>query len=120
MLNTYSELKKTLQNVFHSSSDKLFNRLKLAKPWETDADTKDELKISLFTAMVISGLVKGFFDFGFFPTEDGIVFGNELYINILFLDSCTVLHIVVTESRFSAVTVLDIHDPTYEQTVDGI
>lgn len=44
VLYTYSELQKKHEKFSHSHSDKLFNLLELALPWETNQSTRDILE----------------------------------------------------------------------------
>jgi hypothetical protein len=45
--------------------------------------------------------------------EDDLVFGDEVSIDLMFLDGNAVLHVVDTATRFSAAAFLDAHDETY-------
>lgn len=54
------------------------------------------------------------------PTEENLVFEDELSIDIMFLEGDAVLDIVDTATRLSAATFLDGNVATYGQTVEGI
>lgn len=54
------------------------------------------------------------------PNEDDLVFGEELSIELMFLDGITLLHIVDTATYFSAQTFLDSSGETYGKSVEGI
>ena len=47
-------------------------------------------------------------------------FGDELSMDLMFLNGKAVLHIIDTATRFSAATFLDAHGSSYGQSVDGI
>jgi hypothetical protein len=52
--------------------------------------------------------------------EDDLVFGDEVSIDLMFLDGTAVLHVVDTATRFSAAAFLDAHNETYGLSVHGI
>jgi len=53
-------------------------------------------------------------------TEEELVFGDEISIDLMYIDNCAILHVVDTATRFSAATFLDKHGENYGQSVDGI
>jgi hypothetical protein len=53
------------------------------------------------------------------PEED-LVFGDDVSIDLMFLDGSAVLHVVDTETRFSAPGFLDDNGAAYEQSVNGV
>jgi hypothetical protein len=55
------------------------------------------------------------------PEEaDKLVFGDELSIDLMWIEGDAVLHVVDTATRFSATTYLDTNGADYGQGVDGI
>ena len=121
VLFTKKELVKLHKNFSHPASDKLFNLLKLARPWETDDNTKallEEIAKNCDTCQRFTSPPVRFK--ASLPTEEDLVFGDELSIDLMFLDGKAVLHIVDTATRFSAATFLDSHGEKYGQSVEGI
>jgi hypothetical protein len=51
---------------------------------------------------------------------EDIVFGDELSINLMFIDGQEVLRAVDTATRFSAATFLDSHNGSFGQCVEGV
>ncbi len=95
--------------------------MKLAKPTEINSETREllqEIADHCDTCQRYSSPPLRFK--ASIPDESELVFGDELSIDLMFLDSKAVLHIVDTATRFSAATFLDSHGETYGQSVDGI
>ncbi len=121
ILFTKQELLKLHRAFSHPTADKLLNLLKLARPWETDAETKKILEdiakncdtCQRFSAPPVRFKVT-------LPTEESLVFGDELSLDLMWIDGKAVLHIVDTATRFSAATFLDSNGSTYGQSVEGV
>ncbi len=111
ILFTQQELLKIHRNMSHPATDKLMNLLKLARPWETNSETKEILEdiakhcdtCQRFTAPPVRFKVT-------LPTEEELVFGDELSIDLMWIDNQAVLHIVDTATRFSVATFLENKD----------
>lgn len=119
MLYTRSELVKLHRKFSHPSAKKLFDLLNLGRPLETDSQTRQIIKINncfntyqRFTNQPIRFKAS-------LSTEENIVLGGELSMDLMFLDGKAVVHIVNTATRFSAGTYLDSHDANYRQSVEG-
>lgn len=54
------------------------------------------------------------------PNLDKMKFADELYIDLMFLEGSTIIHIVDTTNHFSAATFLGPSGGSYGQTVDGV
>jgi hypothetical protein len=54
------------------------------------------------------------------PKMEDIVFGDELSIDLMFIDGQAVLHVVDTATRFSSATFLDSHNGSFGHSVEGI
>lgn len=54
------------------------------------------------------------------PSEEELVFGDELSIELMFFDGKVVLHIVEITARLSAATFIDSFWETYGQSVEGV
>lgn len=54
------------------------------------------------------------------PSTDEQIFGEEISMDLTFIDGKAILHIVDTATRFSAAIFLDAHSMDYGQSVDGI
>lgn len=122
ILFTKKELIKPHRNFSHPTADKLLNLLKLAIPWETDEKSKDIFEdiakncdtCQRHSAPPIRFKVS-------LPTEEqNLVFGDELSLDLMWLDSKAVLQIVDTATRFNAATFLDSNGETYGQSVEGV
>lgn len=109
------------QNFSHSSSEKHLNLLKLAKRYEIHSETKkrvDNIFHKCDTCLRFS--VPPFRFNGSFPNEDELVFGNEISVDLMFLDNFSVRHVVVTATRFSAATLLEKRGEIYGQSVEDV
>lgn len=56
----------------------------------------------------------------FVPTEDNFVFGEELSMDLMFLDCKEVLYIVDTATHLSSATFVDENGTNYGQSVQGV
>lgn len=118
---TQEELRKLHRNFSHPSADKLYSLLKMARPWETDEGTRRILEEISSRCEACQRFSQAPVRFKVtLPSEENLVFGDELSIDIMFLEGKAVLHIVDTATRFSAATFLDAHGVTYGQSVNGI
>lgn len=121
IMYTKSELFKLHRNFSHPTSERLLNLLKLARPYENHTETRKIIEdicrncdtCQRFSVPPVRFKVS-------LPNEDELVFGDEISIDLMFLDNCSVLHVVDTATRFSAATFLDKHGETYGQSVEGI
>ena len=118
---TRVELKKLHRAFSHPAPDKLFNLLKLARPDETDEETRRILKEIRTSCNACQRYGPKPLRFKtFLPNEDDLKFGDEISMGMMFLDGKAVLHIVDTATRFSAATFLDANGGEYGQSVEGI
>ena len=118
---TRVELKKLHRAFSHPAPDKLFNLLKLARPDETNEETRrilEEIRTSCNACQRYGPTPLRFKTS--LPNEDDLKFGDEISMDLMFLDGKPVLHIVDTATRFSAATFLDAHGEEYGQSVEGI
>ncbi len=121
ILYTKQELVRIHRHFSHPATDKLLNLLKLARPWETDSETKDileEIKKNCETCQRFAPPPIRFKVT--LPTEDELVFGDELSIDLMWIDGKATLHIIDTATRFSAATFLDSHGENFGQSVEGV
>lgn len=121
ILYTRPELLKLLKKFSHLASDKLFNLLKLARPWETNAETKrilDEIQNMCNTFQRISHAPIRFKVS--LPSIEYLKFGDKLSLDLMLLNERAVLHVVDTATRFSAATFLDSNGESYGQSVEGL
>lgn len=103
ILYTYSELLKLHRNFSHPHADKSLNLLKLARSWETDGTTKELLEDicnrrntrQIFYCPPVRFKIS-------LPTEESLVSGKELSLDLMFLDCKSVLHIFDPTKHFSA------------------
>lgn len=121
MLFTQQELLKLHQVFSHPANDKLPNLLWLSSPPEVDA----------ITAFVLNNIVKHCKNCQHrvpsiiifkptVPTEDKLVFGDEISVGLMFLNRKDVLHVDDTATIFSKVTILDAHEGNYGQSTVGV
>ena len=121
ILFTKSELHKLHRGFSHPASDKLLILLKLARPSHVNSETRktlEKIKEACDTCQRF-GPTPVRFKVSL-PTEDDIKFGEELSIDLMWLDGKAVLHIVDTATRFSAASFLDSSGQDYGQSVEGI
>ena len=115
---TIPELLRLHRGFSHPATDKLFNLLRMARPYETNQETKhvlDKIKQACDTCQRLGPTPIRFK--ASIPTEDSVKFGEELSMDLMFLDGKALLHIVDTATRFSAATFLD---GDFDQSVEGI
>ena len=121
ILFTRSELTKLHRNFYHPGVDKLMQLIKQARPSEFNEETRKSLQ-------EISDACDTCQRFGprplrfkaTIPDENKLVFGQELSIDLMWIDGKALLHVVDTATRFSNATFLDSSDQNYGQSVEGI
>lgn len=97
--------------------------LKPTRPWRANRETKKAFVGKEITRRcdACQKLAEGPFRFGVdLPTEERLVFGDEVSIGIMFLEKDAVHHIVDTATRLSAAAFLDQKWATNTQTIEGI
>lgn len=120
ILYTYSKFIKLYRNLSHPSTDKLFNLLKIARPCQTEGVMKEIIEdiathcntCQRFTRPPICFKVS-------FSTKTNVVFGEELSMDLKFLDGKAILNVVDADNHLPAATFLDAQGASYGQTVDG-
>ena len=118
---TKQELIKLHRNFSHPNTDKLLNLLKLAKPDQDHEQTKKILEEIAANCEACQRFTVPPMRFKTsLQTEEELVFGDEISIDLMYIDNCAILHVVDTATRFSAATFLDKHGENYGQSVDGI
>ena len=101
-LFTRSELNKLHRHFWHPSSAKLYNLLKRTHPEETNEDTRrtlEEIQKACKTCTIMSPQPHRFRVS--FP-KGPCVFNEELALDLMWLDKKPVLHVVDTNTHFSA------------------
>ena len=105
------------RGVKHPHQDKLLNLLRRARPADLDPQTRSILREISESCDICQRLGPEPILFkATLPSVDDIIFGEELSIDLMFIDSEVVLHVVDTATRFSAATFLK----EYGQSVEGI
>jgi transposase InsO family protein len=116
-----SELTKMHRGFYHPSSENLPNLLKRARPDDTNQETMQLLQQIASACETCLQLGPKPIRFKVsLPNMEDIVFGDELSIDLMFIDGQAVLHIVDTATRFSAATFLDSHNGSFGQSVKGV
>jgi hypothetical protein len=119
---TRRELQKLHRNMFHPSNQALIELKKRAKLEDLDEDGKkilQEISASCKTCQFMGP--KPLRVRAVIPEEaDKLVLGDELSIDLTWIERNSVLHAVNTATRFSATTYLDTNGADYGQGVDGI
>ena len=109
ILFTTAELTRMHKHFYHPSANKLFNLLKRAVPEEATSETLRVLK-------EISGRCDPFQRMGTKPITfqvampDDIVFNHQLALDLMWIESSALLHVVDTHTHFSAAQFLDGQD----------
>ena len=117
ILFTRSELLRLHRGFQHPHQDKLLNILKRARPTDLDPQTRSILREISESCDTCQRLGPNPIRFkATLPSVDDIIFGEELSIDLMFIDSEAVLHVVDTATRFSAATFLK----DYGLSVEGI
>ena len=112
------ELLRLHRGFSHPATDKLYNVLRMARPYETNPDTKqvlDQIKQACDTYQRLGPTLIRLKTS--LPTEDSAKFGEELSMDLMFLDGKALLHIFDSATRFSSAAFLD---KDFDQSVEGI
>jgi hypothetical protein len=118
---TRAELLKLHRNLYHPHTTKLMGLLKRARADEVPKETQNMLhEISKACDTCQRYGPKPLRFIASIPTEDAMVFGEELSIDLMWVYGGAVLHIIDTATRFSSSTFLDKYNSNYGQSVDGI
>jgi hypothetical protein len=105
----------------HPSSENLLNLLKRARPDDTSQETMQLLQQIASACEMCQKLGPKPIPFKVsLPNIKDIVFGDELSIDLMFIDGQAVLQVLDTATRFSAATFLDSHNGTFEQNVKRV
>ena len=91
------------------------------RPWETKDETKnivEELSKNCDTYQRLTSLPVRFKVT--LPTEEELVFGDEISMDLMWLDCKSVFHIIVTATRFKIANFRDSHVENYGQSVECI
>jgi hypothetical protein len=116
-----SELTKMHRGFYHLSSENLLNLLKRARPDDTNQETMQLLQQIASACETCQKLGPKPIRFKVsLPNKEDIVFGDELSIDLMFIDGQAVLHVVDTATRFSAATFPDSHNGSFGQSVEGV
>jgi hypothetical protein len=121
ILFSKSELTKMHRGFYHPSGDNLLNILKRARPDDTNQETIKLLQ--QIASACETGQKLGPKPIRLkvsLPNMEDIVLGDELSINLMFIDGQTVLHVIDTATRFSAATFLDSHNGSFGQSGEGV
>jgi hypothetical protein len=114
ILFSKSELTKMHRGFYHPSSENLLNLLKRAWHDDTNQETMQFLQQIASACGTCQKLGPKPIRFKVsLPNMEDIVFGDELSIDLMFIDGQIVLHVVATETRFSAATFLDSHNGSF-------
>ena len=99
---TRQQLSKLHQSFFHPSVDKLFNLIRRSKPDEADAETRRILEDITSRCDPCQRIQTGPKRFRVSFGSEDTVFNERVLIDIMYLDSDPVLHIVDESTHFSA------------------
>lgn len=114
IIYTLSELVKHHGNILHPAANESLNLFKLARLWDSDSQTRqipEEINDRCNTCQHFTTPLVRFK--ASLPIEANIFFGEELSIDVMFLDENALLHAVDTATTFSAETFLGSHGPNY-------
>lgn len=120
------ELKKLHHGFHHPSAKKLYELLKRSKVEGLKPDTLDVLKEIVKKCDPCQRIGPTPVRFRASIPEDELVFGDELSIDLAWVEGDAFLHVVDTATRFSATTFLDWKphsdgpEKDYGQSVDGV
>ena len=113
VLYTTNEVRRIHRHFFHAHPERIFSLMKRAEDPDAIAETVKELKELTSSCDIFQKLAKepGRFRVSL-PSED-IVFNRTVYMDIIYLDVKSVLHIVDKDAQFSAAAFLS-HGETTE------
>jgi hypothetical protein len=121
ILFSKSELTKMHRGFYHPSSVNLLNLLQRARPYDTSQGNMQVLQQIASACETCQKLGPKSIRFKVsLPNMEDIVFGDELSIDLMFIDGQAVLHVVNSATRFSAATFLDSHNGSFGQSVEGV
>jgi hypothetical protein len=107
-------------SLYHPSSQSLFNLIKKGRPEQLDHDTLKILEEISNACQMCQRLGPKPVRFKVSIPEEDLVFGDEVSIDLMFLIGSAFLHVVDTETRFSAAGFLDDHGAAYGQSVHDV
>jgi hypothetical protein len=120
ILYTKAELQKLHRNFVHPSQEKLYALLKgqnqanltkiLSLVW---------LRLKRHARRVNATALKPQRFKTSLPTGEGLAFGSEISIDLMFIGGKAVLNVFDSATRFNAATFLDAHSESYGQSSDG-
>lgn len=105
ILYTKSELRKLHLHFYHPSVNKLYNLIRRAKPEDATSETKqllEDIAKACSTCQRFEPRPQSFQ----VSVPSGIVFNQELALDLMFLDKIPVLHVVDTQTHFSSAVFL--------------
>jgi hypothetical protein len=120
ILFTKEQLKRMHLSFYHPSNQSIVNLIKKGRPEQLDQDTLKILEEISNACQVCQRLGPKPVRFKVSIPEEDLVFGDEVSIDLMFLDGSAVLHVVDTATRFSAAGFLDDHGAAYGQSVNGV
>ena len=103
---TEAELQKTHRHFFHPQSERLYAVMKRADPETTSPTVLSDLERIAATCDICQRAAQKPHRFRVSLPEGDIVFNRTVCLDLMFLDSKTVLHIVDKDTKFSAAAFL--------------
>ena len=113
ILYTKKELQRLHLHFFHPNFQKLFNLIMRSNPAEATSETKKILKHIQDTCKTCQRFTPKPFCFKV-AMPDGIVFNNELEMDLMFINKVPILHVVDVGTNFSGAEILK------RQNINGI
>ena len=120
-LFTKNELIKLHRGFQHPPDEKLLNLIKRARPSECTEETTNMLRRVSENCDTCQRISQAPMRFKVtLPSEKDLVFGEELSMDLMFIDRNAILHVLDTATRFSSATFLDSNGSEYGQTAYGV
>ena len=121
ILFSRSELIKLHRGFRHPTDTKLLNLIRKTRPHEATETTTRVLKEiykSCNTCQILGSQPTRFKTT--LPTIQDVKFGEEISMDLMFIEGKAILHIVDTATRFSSAIFLDSQGNNYGQSVNGV
>ena len=118
---TRAELTKLYRNFYHPGVENLMNLIKQVRPSEFNAETSKILQgISDACDTCLRFGPRPLRFIAALPIKNELIFGQELSVDLTWIDGKAVLHVIDTATRFSTATFLDSSEQDYGQSVEGV
>jgi hypothetical protein len=120
VLYTKAELTRLHRGFYHPTNKKLLELLRRARMEDLDTESKKVLEDISAACVTCQYLGPKPVRFRASLPSDDLIFGDELSIDLFWVDGAAVLQVVDVATKFTASTFLDNNGFNYGQSIDGV